>query len=31
MTLYVITAKFFVGVGTAFGAFPDVERTFLSE
>ena len=21
MTLYVITAKFFVGVGTAFGAF----------
>jgi len=22
MTLFVMTAKFFVGVGTAFGAFP---------
>jgi hypothetical protein len=31
MTLYMISAKFVIGVGTAFGAFPDVERTFLSE
>ena len=29
MTLFMISTKFFVGVGTAFGAFPDVERNLV--
>ena len=29
MTLFTISTKFFVGVGTAFGAFPDVERNLV--